>query len=109
MRTTPQVRSGGQRDLFATGPRLPVGFGYQADVISPDDEAALVERFAALPFKPFEFHGVLAKRRVVSFGWRYDYAGRALRESAAIPEFLLPLRDRAARFAGVSADGLQQV
>jgi alkylated DNA repair dioxygenase AlkB len=94
-----------QPELFAT---LPEGFAYREDLLSPADEAGLVRQIEALPFKPFEFHGHLGKRRVVSFGWRYDYSGRALRESTAPPGFLLPLREKAAAFAGVDADGLRQ-
>src|SRR5260221_12374856 len=96
-------------DLFAGEHGLPAGFDYREDVISSGEELAMVERFAALPFQPFEFHGYLAKRRLVSFGWRYDYAGARLRDSDAIPPFLLPLRGRAAAFAGVPADSLQQI
>lgn len=62
----------------------------------------------ALPFKPFEFHGHLGNRHIVSFGWRYDYAGRALRESDAIPEFLFPLREIAATLASLVPESLQQ-
>ena len=98
-----------QPDLLATEQLLPAGFGYRENVISPSEEQAMVERFAALPFKPFEFHGYLGKRRVVSFGWRYDYGEARLRDSEAVPRFLLPLRDRAAAFAGVAADSLQQI
>jgi len=96
-------------DLFMSAPELPVGFDYRDDVITAAEEADYVHLFAALPFKPFEFHGYLGNRRVVSFGWRYDYAGRALRESNAIPDFLLPLRKRAASFADVAPDSLQQI
>src|SRR5260370_38097780 len=95
-----------QRELFAPEPGLPGGFDYREALISPDEERALVERFASLPFQPFEFHGYLGKRRIVSFGWRYDYGGRALRESAAIPPFLPPLPLRAAGFAQIPPDGL---
>ncbi len=95
-----------QPDLFAAGPE---GFAYRDGLLSSRDEAELVRHIEALPFKPFEFRGYLGKRRIVSFGWRYDYSGRALRESAAPPDFLLPLRDKAAGFAGVDADGLRQV
>lgn len=98
-----------QGDLFSPAPALPAGFAYRDDLITPAEQAALVARFAELPFKPFEFHGYLGKRRVVSFGWRYDYGGRALEQSDPIPPFLLPLRDQAARFAGVAAEDLQQV
>jgi alkylated DNA repair dioxygenase AlkB len=98
-----------QSDLFAPSRKFPAGFAYRVDVISPAEEQAMIERFEELPFKPFEFHGFLGKRRVVSFGWRYDFAGRTLRNSDPIPPFLLPLRQRAADFAGVPADGMQQI
>jgi alkylated DNA repair dioxygenase AlkB len=97
-----------QGELFAPAPR-PEGFAYREEVISPDEERALAERFALLPLAPFAFHGFLGRRRIVSFGWRYDYAGRTLRPSEEIPGLLMPLRERAAEFAGVSAQSLQQV
>jgi len=31
-----------------------------------------MHQLKGLPFKPFEFHGYLGKRRIVSFGWRSD-------------------------------------
>jgi alkylated DNA repair dioxygenase AlkB len=97
-----------QPQLSASAPPQPAGFAYHRDALTAAEEQAWVEKFAALPFKPFEFHGFLGKRRIVSFGWRYDYAGRALRESEPLPSFLEPLRDRAAAVAGVEARSLQQ-
>jgi alkylated DNA repair dioxygenase AlkB len=86
----------------------PEGFRYRDDVLTSGEERAYTEQFAALEFKPFEFRGYLGKRRVVAFGWRYDYAGRVVRQSQPLPEFLLPLRERAADFAGVPVEHLQQ-
>jgi hypothetical protein len=65
--------------LFVLPPRLPEGFSYRENVISENEKANLVRVFDALPFKPFEFHGNLGNRRIVSFGWQYDYAKQALR------------------------------
>lgn len=98
-----------QADLFAAEQAMPEGFAYREEVISADEERHFAERFALLPFAPFEFHGFLGRRRVVSFGWRYDYAGRRIRPSAQLPGFLLSLRERAARMAGLAPEGLQQV
>jgi alkylated DNA repair dioxygenase AlkB len=98
-----------QNDLFAAISKEPNGLRYQEDIITLEEEQALIERFKALPFKPFEFHGFLGKRRVVSFRWRYDFAGRALRNSDPIPDFLLSLRHKAAAIAGASMDSFQQV
>ena len=87
-------------------PAMPAGFRYAPDVIDADEETRLVAAFADLPFKEFEFHGFLGKRRVVSFGSRYDFNGGGLQEAAPIPPFLLPLRERAAAFAGLAPDRL---
>lgn len=95
-----------QSDLFET--TLPQGFAIREDVVSKAEEGHAVRHFEALPFKPFEFHGYLGNRRVVSFGWRYDYSGRALRESRPFPPFLSGLRNLAAEFAQVPEDSLQQ-
>ncbi len=98
-----------QRDLFAPEPAWPAGFVYQEDLIALADEAALLRNIETLSFQPFDFHGFLAKRHVAWFGWRYDYAGGQLRDSEPIPPFLFPLQARAAAFAGVSPESLQQV
>lgn len=88
---------------------LPEGFHYQDEVLSPDQERTLVEKFAPLPFREFEFRGFLGKRRTVSFGWRYDFNFRELREAEEIPTFLLDLRQKAASFAGLADGQLQHV
>jgi hypothetical protein len=70
--------------LFARHYLLPKGFDYKDEVLSPDQERALVGQFAQLPFKEFE-RGFLGKRRVVSFGWRYDFSRRELQKADEIP------------------------
>jgi alkylated DNA repair dioxygenase AlkB len=86
---------------------LPEGFVYRPELISRAEEAALIDHFGALPFREFEFHGYLGKRRTVSFGLHYDFGDMKVRETEAIPEFLLPLRDRAAEFAGIDPQALR--
>ena len=98
-----------QPDLFVKSPPMPPGFAYGEEIISAAEEKAAVAEFQRLPFEPFQFHQYTGNRRIVSFGWRYDYAGRALRPSDPIPAFLLPLREKAAGFAGVAADELLQI
>lgn len=44
----------------------------------------------------------VAKRRIASFGFEYDFSSRAVRSAAALPDFLFPLRQKAARWAGVA-------
>src|SRR5712671_3317017 len=109
MESMPTRIDANQARLFAAEADLPAGFTYREEAIRRDEERALVERFAALPFRPFEFHGFLGKRRVVSFGWRYDFSGGGLRRTEGIPRFLEPLRRQAATFAMLKASDLQHV
>lgn len=90
----------------ADPPVPPEGFLYQPEVLPAEEEQALVEHIRGLPLKEFEFHGYVGKRRVLSYGWHYDFADSKLRQTDQIPDFLLPLRDRAAAFAGVAPDDL---
>ena len=72
-------------------------------------ERAFLERFARLRFREFEFRGFLGKRRIVSFGWRYDFNTRELQKAEEIPDFLLELRVTAEGFANIHSNQLQQV
>jgi alkylated DNA repair dioxygenase AlkB len=78
---------------------FPEGLLYRPEFISPREEAALAARVRELPFRDFEFHGHTGKRRVVSFGWHYDFSGRRLEKADDIPDYLLPLRAEATTFA----------
>jgi alkylated DNA repair dioxygenase AlkB len=100
-----------QADLFKTAAadELPPGFRYRAELIDRDEEQRLISEFEKLEFAPFEFQGFLGKRRVISFGWRYDFNKGGLHKATDIPEFLSPARERAARFAGFKPDDLQHV
>jgi alkylated DNA repair dioxygenase AlkB len=86
---------------------LPDGFKYRPALAMPGEETELLEQFPALDFKPFEFHGYFGNRRVISFGWHYDFAASQVRRVADLPDFLLALRDRAALFAGIDPAALE--
>lgn len=98
-----------QLALFGADPSLPDGFRYTPELIDRAAETELVERVRDLPFKEFEFHGYRGKRRTVSFGWHYDFAGEALHRVDDMPPFLRQLRAQAATFAGMDAAALQHV
>lgn len=100
-------RSVDQAGLFDTPVELPDGMRYAPDLISSDEEHALVADIALLPFRAFEFHGFLGRRRTVSFGWNYDFNGGGLQQAGGIPDFLLPVRARAAAFAGLDPAALE--
>jgi alkylated DNA repair dioxygenase AlkB len=93
-------------DLF-DGPVI-AGLSYAEDVIDAAEEAALIECLAALDLAPFRFHGWLGNRRTQSFGWRYDFDDASFAPAEPIPDWLQPLRIRAAAFAGIAPDAFVQ-
>lgn len=97
-----------QADLFASA-RVPEGLRYHPDVLSTEEEEALTRELGALPFKPFDFHGYLANRQVVSFGYRYDYGSRAVVEAAPFPSFLASVRAKVAAIFDRPAEAFRQV
>ena len=106
----PEPRGGtATADMFEAAPASPAGFKYLPEILSAAEESELVAHFADLPFRPFEFQGYIGNRRVVSFGWQYDFNTRELRQAQPIPACLQPLRERSAEFAGLAPSELQQV
>jgi alkylated DNA repair dioxygenase AlkB len=99
-----------QPSLFETpaAPALPEGFAYRPDFLSADEEARLAAWLADLPFQAFQFRGYEGKRRVVSFGWQYDFTRSHLIKADDMPAELLDVRARAAAFVELEPQDLQQ-
>lgn len=98
-----------QADLFGKPqPALPQGFRYQPHIVPNDVQSDLLHEIPQLPLKPLDFHGFDGKRRVISYGWKYDFDTKQVRRTEGIPPFLLPVRSIAAAFAGIAPDQLQQ-
>jgi len=95
-----------QSDLFGS-PILP-GFSSARDNVSEGEERELIAAIDAQELTPFRFQQWTGKRMTQSFGWKYDFQSEALSRSAPIPEWLLPIRERAAAFAGIAAADIVQ-
>ena len=67
----------------------PEGFQYQANVLPAEEEQELVEHIRTLTLKEFEFHGYTGKRRVISFGWHYDFSDSKLKRQKKFPCFCI--------------------
>jgi alkylated DNA repair dioxygenase AlkB len=88
---------------------LPSGFLYHPDFLSEAEEAGLLRTIQNLEFGVYDFRGYIAKRRVVAYGGGYDSGKRPMTiADRAIPQFLLPLRERAANVVGLAADDIVQ-
>jgi hypothetical protein len=93
-------------DLFGTTPLAGLRSG--DDVVSPDEETNLTERIDGTGLSPFRFQGWLGKRLTTSYGSGFDFEAGRLAVSEPIPEWLLPVRERAAQFAGLDPENLSQ-
>ena len=86
--------------MLFDAPLIP-GLAYREELISQQDEAALIEKVDAIDLSPFKFQGWTGKRLTRTFGWRYDFDDRSFSPVEAIPDWLRPLRERASGFADV--------
>jgi alkylated DNA repair dioxygenase AlkB len=96
-------------DLAPSPGALPDGLVYEDGFLSAPEEAALIELIARLPLQEARYKSYTARRRVVSYGGRFDYDANELLPSGALVEELHPLRARVAQWAGVAPEALAHV
>jgi hypothetical protein len=86
----------------------PEGLRYAADFVSPAIEQELILGIQTLPLQPFQFGDFEGKRRVASFGFRYDYDFHQLKRAEPIPAWLAEIVANVEMFGG-PATRIQQV
>jgi DNA oxidative demethylase len=101
------IRLAQQRDLFGDEPALR-GLAQAEEIVTPGEEQELGAAIDAAALAPFRYHSWEGRRLTASYGWRYDYDDARFVPAEPIPDWLLSLRERAARFAGLKADELVQ-
>lgn len=99
-------RAAAQADLF--GPALLPGLASAEEAITRAEEARLIARIEGAALAPFQFQQWEGKRLTRSFGWTYDFQTGTFARGEALPDWLLPVRERAARLAGLSPEALEQ-
>jgi DNA oxidative demethylase len=87
----------------------PAGLLYRPEVLAADEEADLLEALEELRFDPIVLHGRAAKRTGRHFGLDYDYGARTPMPGEPIPEWLLPVRARAAELWGHDPEELVEI
>jgi len=90
-----------QLALFSDGAAAPRGLRYQPSFITAQSEHELIAQIRALPLAPFQFGAFEGKRRVASFGWRYDYNQHKLEQAEDLPAWIAPLIVKVQAFAGL--------
>ena len=95
-----------QSDLF--DPPGLAGLRQAEAIVTPAEEQVLIGSINQAALSPFRFQGWLGKRLTASYGWQYDFDAGTFGRTDPIPTWLLPLRKRAAVFAGLDTDELVQ-
>ncbi|QCB55750.1 alpha-ketoglutarate-dependent dioxygenase AlkB [Sphingopyxis sp. PAMC25046] len=102
----PRARAAHQGDLF--GPSLP-GLAYGEAVLTAEEEREAIARMQSAGLTPFQFQQWEGKRLTRSFGWTYDFQTGRFAPGDPVPDWIEPLRARAAAFAELAPDALEQV
>ena len=84
------------------------GLSQAGGFVTQDEERMLIAAIDAAALSPFRYHGWLGKRLTASYGWSYDFDDSSFAPAEAIPDWLLPVREKAARFAGLPPGELVQ-
>jgi alkylated DNA repair dioxygenase AlkB len=87
----------------------PDGLLYRPDLLSRAEEHALLARLESLRFDPIVMHGQIARRTARHFGLDYDYEARTPKPGDPVPQWLLPVRVRAAVIADADPEELAEI
>lgn len=98
-----------QLALFADPDAAPQGLRYLPEFISKATETELIAHIAQLPLQPFQFGAYEGKRRVASFGFRYDYTLRKLQQAGPIPAWLTPTIAAVEKFGDLPPGSVRQI
>jgi hypothetical protein len=84
------------------------GLSQTDEIVTPGEERNLIASIDAVELSPFRFHGWFGKRLTASYGWRYDFDLASLDPAENIPDWLLPVREKAAQLARIEPDEFVQ-
>ena len=93
-----------QAELFQEASELPSGLVYVPQFLSADDETQALAGIATLELREARYKEFTANRRVASFGAGYDFDANELTPAPVMAGFLLPLREKVARWSATPAD-----
>ena len=89
-------------------PEVPEGLRYLPGFLDAGEEVALLAHVADLDYGEVRMHGQVARRGVRHWGVGYDFETRGLRPGEPIPDWLEPVRLRAAGLLGIDVDAVAE-
>jgi alkylated DNA repair protein (DNA oxidative demethylase) len=86
----------------------PEGLTYVPEFITEAEHHAIVSALEQLAFREVQMRGQIARRRVIHFGWDYDYSGWSIHPTTPPPPWLDDLARRCAESAHIQRESLEQ-
>lgn len=90
-----------QARLFEETAPFPQGFVYRSHFLTETEERELIGYIEDLPLHHGMHGEYTAKRRLLNFGWSYDFTNKKVVAGTPFPPFLLPLRRKVAKWLHV--------
>ncbi len=97
------MRHGEQPKLFDLPQELPNGLIYQPNFLTEAEEEYILEVIRNLPLKHPQYDEYMAKRRIMNFGWGYDFEHRKLIPGPPLPDFLQDIQEKIAGWIEIPA------
>lgn len=86
----------------------PEGLVLDQSFLSEEEERELLARIESLDFRAVVMRGAVARRTVRGYGWKYGFENASVEPAEPLPDWLIPVRDRAAVWAGLEPTSLEQ-
>lgn len=78
----------------------PEGLVLDQTFLSEEEERELLARIESLDFRAVVMRGAVARRTVRGYGWKYGFENASVEPAEPLPDWLIPVRDRAAYVLG---------
>jgi alkylated DNA repair dioxygenase AlkB len=95
--------------LFPLESIYPEGFSYMPGFLGLEEEQSLLQTIQTIELHPFVFQGYLAKPKVASFGWDWNFETRTLKQGRRVPAAFEPLVKRVATQLGLKPNDFAEL
>ncbi|MBY0293896.1 alpha-ketoglutarate-dependent dioxygenase AlkB [Patescibacteria group bacterium] len=92
------TRSSAQPKLFDLPETLPNGLVYRPDFLTSGEEDVLLAYIQNLPLFNAPYKEYTAKRRILNFGWSFDFRNNKLIPGPPLPKFLTSTQRKIAKW-----------
>lgn len=94
-------RPGSQLKLIDLPSRLGNGLVYRPDFLTPEEEAEILTVIPKLHLYKPRYGEYEAKRRVIGFGWGYDFDKKQFIPGPPLPQFLTKIQHKIAKWLDI--------